>query len=220
MATKMAGRLTVPERAQIAACYEVWNSVVAVQRWWRTVKGRNATIRHKTIKNCHSKLLTTGSVTDTRRSDHPSTSRSEENMALVRDMFTPSLRKSTCQAACKSGPSRHTVCTVLKKKDLNIRPRKPHYVQELTRWLGRRGPHEWPARSPDLTPCGARRRRRCTGQNLAQWNNWRTGFGTLSPTSHATFCRRLWMPSPVVWRSWWMPPVPTLNFKLYVHIPI
>jgi len=21
------------------------------------------------------------------------------------------------------------------------------------RWLGRRGPHEWPARSPDLTPC-------------------------------------------------------------------
>jgi len=127
--------------------------VVAVQRWWRTVKGRNATIRHKTIKNCHSKLLTTGSVTDTRRSDHPSTSRSEENMALVRDMFTPSLRKSTCQAACKSGPSRHTVCTVLKKKDLNIRPRKPHYVQELTRWLGRRGPHEWPARSPDLTPC-------------------------------------------------------------------
>jgi len=23
----------------------------------------------------------------------------------------------------------------------------------LGRWLGRRGPHEWPARSPDLTPC-------------------------------------------------------------------
>ena len=21
------------------------------------------------------------------------------------------------------------------------------------RWIGRRGPHEWPARSPDLTPC-------------------------------------------------------------------
>jgi len=27
----MAGRLTVTERAQIAARYEVWNSVVAVQ---------------------------------------------------------------------------------------------------------------------------------------------------------------------------------------------
>jgi hypothetical protein len=42
MATKMAGRLTVQERAQIAAGYEVWNSVVA---WWRTVKGRNDKIR-------------------------------------------------------------------------------------------------------------------------------------------------------------------------------
>jgi len=40
--------------------------VVAVQRWWRTVKGRNAKIRPETIKNCHSKLLTTGSVTDAR----------------------------------------------------------------------------------------------------------------------------------------------------------
>ena len=94
MATKMAVRLNVQERAQIAARYEVWNSVVAVQRWWRTVKGRNATIRQETKKNCHSKLLTTGSVTDA-RSGRPSTSRSEENVALVRDMFTRSPRKST-----------------------------------------------------------------------------------------------------------------------------
>ena len=63
-------------------------------------------------------------------------------------------------------------------------------------------------------------RRRCTGQNLAQWNNWRTGFGTLSPTSHTTSYRRLWITCPVVWGSWWMPPVPTLNFKRWVHIPI
>jgi len=70
------------------------------------------------------------------------------------------------------------------------------------RWLGRRGRHEWPARSPDLTPCdlscGAVQRRRCTGQNLAQWINWRTGCRTLLPTSHMTSCRRLWIPSPVV----------------------
>ena len=132
--------------------YDVWNSVVAVQRWWRTVKGRNATIRQETIKNCDSKLLTTGSVTDAQRSGHPSTSPSEENVTLVRDTFIRSLRKLTCQAARESGLSRHTVRTML-KKDLNICLRKPHYVQELTRWLGRRGPHEWPARSPDLTPC-------------------------------------------------------------------
>ena len=40
----------------------------------------------------------------------------------------------------------------------------------LGRWLGRQGPHEWPARSPDLTLCDfflcVRANRRCTGQNL------------------------------------------------------
>jgi len=51
---------------------------------------------------------------------------------LVRDMFTRSPHKSTRQAARESGLSRHTVHLVL-KKDLNFRPRKPHYVQELTR---------------------------------------------------------------------------------------
>ena len=52
-------------------------------------------------------------------------------MALVRDMFTRSSLKSTRQAARESGLSRHKVRTVL-KKDLNFRPLKPHYVQELT----------------------------------------------------------------------------------------
>jgi hypothetical protein len=42
----------------------------------------------------------------------------------------------------------------------------------------------------------------------------------LSPTSNTTSCRSLCIPSPVVWGSWWMPPVPTLNFKLCVHIAI
>ena len=35
----MAGRLTLQERAQIAARYEVWGCIVHVQRWWRTIKG-------------------------------------------------------------------------------------------------------------------------------------------------------------------------------------
>ena len=95
------------------------------------MKGRNTAIRPETIKNCHSKLLTIGSVTDARRIGRPSTSRSEENVVLVRDMFTLSPRKSIRQATLESGLTRHTVLTVL-KKDLNFRPRKPHYVQELT----------------------------------------------------------------------------------------
>ena len=51
---------------------------------------------------------------------------------------------------------------------------------------------------PVTFSCGAGLRRRCTGQNLTHWNNWRTGFGKLSPPSHMTSCRRLWIPSPVV----------------------
>jgi len=50
---------------------------------------------------------------------------------MVRGMFTRSPRKSTRQAAREIGLSRRTVLTVL-KKDLNFRPRKPHYVQKLT----------------------------------------------------------------------------------------
>ena len=52
-------------------------------------------------------------------------------MEFVRDMFIRNPRKSTRQAARESGLWRHMVRTVL-KKDLNFRPRKPHYVQELT----------------------------------------------------------------------------------------
>jgi hypothetical protein len=73
--TKMAGRLTLQERAQIAARYEVWGCIVQVQRWWRTIKGKHAQIDPKTIKNCHKKLMTTGSVADTQRSGRPSKSR-------------------------------------------------------------------------------------------------------------------------------------------------
>ena len=64
----MTSRLTIQERAKIAARYEVWNSVVEVQRWWRTLKGSRATLHPETIRNCHAKLMTTGSVNDKRRS--------------------------------------------------------------------------------------------------------------------------------------------------------
>jgi hypothetical protein len=46
-------------------------------------------------------------------------------------MFTRSPLISTRQAARESGLSRHTVRTVL-KNDLNFRPLKPNYVQDLT----------------------------------------------------------------------------------------
>jgi hypothetical protein len=39
--------------------------------------------------------------------------------------------------------------------------------------------------------CGAGQRNRCTGQKLVQWNNWKTLFGMITPTSYTTSCRRL-----------------------------
>ena len=64
----------------------------------------------------------------------------------------------------------------------------PHFPQSVRawldqkfpgRWLGRRGPHEWPARSPDLTPCDfflwswvkeeVHRAKPCTMEQLKDW---------------------------------------------------
>jgi hypothetical protein len=127
----MVCRLSVREREQIAARYEVWNSTVLVQRWWHTLKGRYVKIRPETIKNCHSKLMATGSVKDAGRIGRPSTSRSEKNVATVREMFIRSPGKSTHQAARESGLSRYMIRKVL-KEELDIHSRKPHHVQELT----------------------------------------------------------------------------------------
>ncbi|CAG0903399.1 unnamed protein product [Darwinula stevensoni] len=115
----MARRLTLGERSQLASRYEVWQSVVQVQRWWRNVHGPRASVDAKTIRNCHSKLMNTESVVDTRKSGRPSTSRSEENVQVVEEMFIRSPKMSTRQAARESVLIRHTIQTVL-KKELNF----------------------------------------------------------------------------------------------------
>ena len=92
---KMASRLTIQERAKTAARYEEWNSVVEVQRWQRTLKGRHATLRPEIIRNCNAKLMTTGSVKDKLRRGRPSTSQSPAKVAKVQEMFVESPQKST-----------------------------------------------------------------------------------------------------------------------------
>jgi hypothetical protein len=59
---------------------------------------------------------------------------------------------------------------------------------------------------PVTFSCGAGQRRRCTGQNPAQLNNWRTvPHDFLLKTVHSI---------PGRWGSCWMSPVHKLNFKL------
>ena len=126
---EMSPTLSIEDRARIAARYEVWQSVVQVQRWWRSQHGRHSNLDPKTIKNCYRKLMTTGSVLDSARSGRPST-KSDADVELVREMFDRSPSKSTRQAARESGICRHTILNVL-HEDLRYRQWKPHYVQQL-----------------------------------------------------------------------------------------
>lgn len=127
----MGERLTLLERTQLAARYEVWKSVVRVQRWWTTIRGGHAQVDAKTIKNCHAKLMATGSVADTRRSGRPSKSSNQETVQAVQKMFTNNPKKSIRQAARESGLSFHTIRTVL-KKELKWHAWEPHYCQSLS----------------------------------------------------------------------------------------
>lgn len=76
----MTQRLTLHVRAQLASRYEVHPSVVQVQSWWRSVHRPRPSVDAKTISNCHSKLMGTGSVVDAHRRGCPSRTRLDENV--------------------------------------------------------------------------------------------------------------------------------------------
>ncbi|CAG0901828.1 unnamed protein product [Darwinula stevensoni] len=81
-----------------------WGSIVQVQRWWRGGHGRRASLDLKTIRNCHTKLMTTGSVADVMRNGRPSTSRSQD-VETVRQTIECSPKKSLRQATKETGNS-------------------------------------------------------------------------------------------------------------------
>ena len=74
--------------------------------------------------------METGSVCDARR-QRVSPSRSEDNIAVVSDLFTRSPDKSIRQGAQESGLTYYAVQSIL-KEELDFRPWKPHYVQALS----------------------------------------------------------------------------------------
>lgn len=58
------------------------------------MNGVNALLRPETTKNCHAKLMTTGTVKDMKKSGRVSKSRSEENVITIQEMFTCSPKKN------------------------------------------------------------------------------------------------------------------------------
>lgn len=126
----MATRLSVYDRTRIAARMEVWQSPIMVQRWWRMVKGRNATLDYKTIKRLHANLIRTGSVTQQKGAGRPKTVITEEAKAAATEAFQRSPKKSIRQYQRESGVSYGSVQRLL--KEMNWRPWKPHFVQALS----------------------------------------------------------------------------------------
>ncbi|CAF2088788.1 unnamed protein product [Rotaria magnacalcarata] len=126
----MNKRLTVQDRALIATRYEMWPSVVEVQRWWRSQRGKHATLGAKTIKNGHQKLMKTGSVYDTERSGRPSISGSPEVVDVVRETFTRSPETSIRKTSLETDLICYGIHSVL-KTELHYRAWKPHLVQQI-----------------------------------------------------------------------------------------
>ena len=126
----MAVQLSIQKRFKIAARYEVWGSVIRVQRWFKSTFGRHETLNKDTIKRCHDKLAQTGSVNNKKRPKDLSKKRTVENVAVVRRLFTDDPERSIRNASLTSGLS-YTLVRDILHKDLNFKPWKPHYVQEL-----------------------------------------------------------------------------------------
>lgn len=68
--------------------YEVLRSAVCVQRWWTREKVVNASLNSRTIKSCHTKLMTTGAVTDKKKPGRRPTVSTVENIEMVTQIFT------------------------------------------------------------------------------------------------------------------------------------
>lgn len=64
------------------------------------MNGVNALLRPETTKNCHAKLMTTGTVQDMKKSGRASTSRSEENVITIQEMFTCNPKKKPDKRIC------------------------------------------------------------------------------------------------------------------------
>ncbi|CAF3770620.1 unnamed protein product [Rotaria sp. Silwood1] len=126
----MPKRLSIQDRVLIATRYEMWQSVIEVQRWWRNQRGKHLTLDAKTIKNCHQKLMITGSVYDMERSGRRSTSHSPEVVNTVQAIFTRSPATSIRTASIGSGLSYRTIHAVL-TKELHYSAWKPHLVQQI-----------------------------------------------------------------------------------------
>ena len=126
----MTLQLSQEKRLKTAARYEVWGSIIQVQRWFKSTFGRNQKLGNNTIRRCHSKLFESGSVSNAKRPKDLSKKRTIQNVDVVHRIFTDDPKRSIRNASSTSGLS-YTLVRDILYKDLNFKPWKPHAVQEL-----------------------------------------------------------------------------------------
>ena len=89
----MALELSQEKILKIAARYEVWGSIIQVQRWFKNTFGRNENLGYDTIRRCHSKLFESGSVSNAKRPKDLSKKRTTKDVHVVRRLLLDDLRR-------------------------------------------------------------------------------------------------------------------------------
>ena len=84
----MALQISQEKRLKIAARYEVWGSIIQVQRWFKNTFGRNEKLGYNTIRRCHSKLFESGSVSNAKRPKDLPKKRTTQNVDVVRRLVS------------------------------------------------------------------------------------------------------------------------------------
>ena len=116
-----------------ADCVQVWNMQISgVQSWWRQIHGRHAILNKRTIYACHEKLIQTGTSFNKKKQTKPSTTKDTKNIDTVRCILqtSPSKSLNEVKRECGLQVCRSTVYRII-TNELNFRPWKPHYDQEL-----------------------------------------------------------------------------------------
>ena len=75
--------MSTDKKTHIAARFEVWRSVVQVQRWFKGSFGKNNTLSANTIKLYHKNLFETGCASNSKRPNRRFTKRTEVNIHIV-----------------------------------------------------------------------------------------------------------------------------------------
>ena len=155
MTTKMAGRLTVQEGAQIAARCILWSD--------EAVFHTGGFVNRHT---CHYWAAHDPEVTVEKMQNRPKVT-VWCGMTATRVIGAYLLRDTMNAKRCLHMLEVYMWPIVFGRENIDELVfmhdgAPPHFALSVRawldqkfpgRWLGRRGPHEWPARSPDFTPC-------------------------------------------------------------------